>query len=91
MRLQWTDAALADLRRFYAFLAPVNRNAAKRSVAAIRAGVGKATERPRIGERVEDVRGREVRKLYVDQYELRYEVTPDRIRVLRVWHMREDR
>jgi plasmid stabilization system protein ParE len=91
MRLQWSSPALADLKRFYAFLAPVNRNAAKRSIAAIRAGARKTLQHPRLGERVEEVAGCEVRKLFIDRYELRYEVTTDEIRVLRIWHMREQR
>jgi len=82
--------ALGDLRRFERFPTPVNRNAAKRSISAIRS-VRRALEHPQIGERVEEVTSREVRKLLVDQYELRYEVLPGLIRVLRVWHMREER
>ncbi len=91
MKLQWTGPALADLRRFERFLAPVNRNAAKRAISAIRAHARRTLEHPQAGERVEAVTSREVRKLFVDNYELRYEVLPDVVRVLRVWHMREDR
>jgi plasmid stabilization system protein ParE len=91
MKLQWTMTALADLRRFERFLAPVNRNAAKRVVAAIRANARRALDHPQIGERIESLTEREVRKLFVDNYELRYEVLPGLIRVLRVWHMREER
>jgi hypothetical protein len=40
---------------------------------------------------VDEIGSREVRRLLIDQYDLRYEVLPDLIRVLRVWHMREDR
>jgi plasmid stabilization system protein ParE len=91
MRLRWSPAALADLERFYLFLSPVNQNAAKRSIAAIRAGARKTLEHPRLGERVEEATGREVRKLFIDRYELRYEVPADEIRVLRICHMREQR
>jgi plasmid stabilization system protein ParE len=91
MRLQWTGPALDDLRRFQRFLAPVNRNAAKRTISAIRANARRTLEHPQVGERVEEITSREVRKLFVDHYELRYQVLPDLIRVLRVWHMREDR
>lgn len=91
MRLQWTGPALGDFRRFERFLAPVNRNAAKRAIPAIRTSVRRALEHPQIGDRVEEVTSCEVRKLLVDQYELRYEVLPGLIRVLRVWHMREER
>ena len=91
MRLQWTNDALADLRRFERFLAPVNRNAAKRAISTIRAGARRTLEHPQIGERVEALAPSEVRKLFVDKYEVRYEVRPDLIRVLRIFHMREER
>ncbi|KQU99036.1 plasmid stabilization protein [Devosia sp. Root105] len=91
MRLQWAGAALGDLRRFETFLAQVNRNAAKRAISAIRANARRTLEHPQIGERVEEITSREIRKLLIDQYELRYEVLPNLIRVLRVFHMREDR
>ena len=91
MKLQWTGPALGDLRRLEKFLTPVNRNAAKRVISAIRTNVRRALDHPQMGERVEEIGSREVRRLLIDQYELRYEVLPDLIRVLRVWHMREDR
>lgn len=91
MKLQWTGPALGDLGRFEKFLTQVNRNAAKRAISAIRTNARRTLEHPQIGERVETLASREVRKLLIDQYELRYEVLPDVIRVLRVWHMREDR
>jgi plasmid stabilization system protein ParE len=90
MKLQWTGSALGDLGRFEKFHAQVNRKA-KRAISAIRTNARRTLEHPQIGERVETLASREVRKLLIDQYELRYEVLPGVIRVLRVWHMREDR
>ena len=91
MRLLWTPPALADLRRVYAFLAPVNRGAAARAVASIRAGTLILTTQPRIGKVVEDFVGRDVRSILVKDYEVRYEVAGEQIRLLRVFHTREDR
>ncbi|MBR7513475.1 type II toxin-antitoxin system RelE/ParE family toxin, partial [Mycobacterium tuberculosis] len=34
---------------------------------------------------------REVRRILVGQYEMRYEIQGDTIYVLRLWHTREDR
>jgi len=43
----------------------------------------------RIGPRLQEFTPREVRRLFVGDYELRYEI--QRVIVLRVWHTREDR
>jgi hypothetical protein len=40
---------------------------------------------------LEEFSPREVRRLIVDDYELRYEVTDDTLTVLALWHTREDR
>ena len=46
---------------------------------------------PRIGEKLEEFDPREVRRIIVGAYEIRYEVRSDEVVVLRVWHTREDR
>jgi plasmid stabilization system protein ParE len=46
---------------------------------------------PRLGERLEEFTPREVRRLFVGGYELRYEVTETSVLVLRLWHTLEDR
>ena len=48
-------------------------------------------ENPRIGEKLEEFAPREVRRIIVGPYEIRYEVTNEMIYVLRLWHTREDR
>lgn len=47
-------------------------------------------DHPRLGERVDRYVGREIRHLFVDDYELHHEVAFDLILIIRVWHMRED-
>jgi plasmid stabilization system protein ParE len=46
---------------------------------------------PRMGERLDGFEPDEVRRLFVGDYELRYQVDGDTIHVLRIWHMLEDR
>ena len=46
---------------------------------------------PRLGERVPDFGDREVRRLIIGDYEMRYEVKPDAVWILRLWHTRENR
>lgn len=91
MRLKWTSKAVDDLDRLYRFLADVNRRAAHNVVADLVQAPDILIERPRLGVRLEEFGEREVRRIIVGKYELRYEVTTDAIVVLRIWHGREDR
>jgi plasmid stabilization system protein ParE len=91
MRLKWTSKAMSDLARLYDFLAPVNKPAAIRAVQALTRAPARLLEHPRIGERLEEFEPREIRRLLVGRYELRYEVREAEIYVLRLWHTREDR
>lgn len=46
---------------------------------------------PQLGERLTEFSPRNVRRLIVSDYELRYELKGTTIFVLRLWHGREDR
>jgi plasmid stabilization system protein ParE len=46
---------------------------------------------PRIGERLEEFEPRNVRRIQIGQYEMRYEIVDSPIYLLRLWHTREDR
>ncbi|KPH07161.1 type II toxin-antitoxin system RelE/ParE family toxin (plasmid) [Rhizobium acidisoli] len=91
MELKWTSKAVGDIDRLYAFLAPVNRQVAVRTVQALTAAPLRLLEQPRLGERLEEFDPREVRRILVGRYELRYEIQQSVIYVLRLWHTREDR
>jgi plasmid stabilization system protein ParE len=89
--LRWTRAAYADLKRIHEFLEPVDRDAAAWAVRAIVARVGRIPRQPRLGERLPGFGEREVRRVLVKKYEVRYEIVGRDLYVLRVFHMREDR
>jgi plasmid stabilization system protein ParE len=91
MELKWTSKALSDLARLYDFLLPVNKPVAARSVQAITAASTGLLVNPRIGEVLEEFEPREVRRILVGHYEMRYEIQESTIYVLRLWHTREDR
>lgn len=91
MDLKWTGRALSDLGRLHEFLAPVNRGAAARTVQSLTAAPASLLENPRIGESLEEFEPREVRRILVGHYEMRYEIQDSTIYVLRLWHTREDR
>jgi plasmid stabilization system protein ParE len=52
-RVIWTPPALRDIVRLHSFIAPKNRDAARRAVRAIRQGVTLLTAHPDIGRPVE--------------------------------------
>ena len=91
MELKWTSKALSDLARPYEFLAPVNKPAAARTLQALTAAPSPLLANPRIGERLNEFESREVRRILVGHYEMRYEIQESTIYVLRLWHTREDR
>lgn len=91
MKLKWTNKALSDLARLYEFLAPVNMDAAARNVKALTAAPASLIANPRIGERLEEFDPREVRRILVGHYEMRYEIQEPTVYVLRGWHARENR
>ena len=91
MRLQWTASALADITRLYEFLAPLNQAAAARTVQTLTAAPNALLSSPFMGKPLEEFTPRQVRRLIVGQYELRYEIIDDTIFILRLWHTREDR
>ena len=91
MDLKWTSKALSDLVRLFDFLAPVNKPAAARAVQALTAAPLRLLEQPRIGQRLDEFAPREVRRILVGHYEVRYEIDHTTVYILRLWHTREDR
>jgi plasmid stabilization system protein ParE len=91
MHLKWTSKALADLARLYEFLAPVNKQAAAHTVQSLTAAPARLMEQPRLGEKLDEFEPREVRRIRIGHYEMRYELQESTIYVLRIWHTREDR
>lgn len=91
MDLKWTTKALSDLVRLHEFLSPINKQAAASMVQSMTAAPTKLLSQPRIGERLDEFDPREVRRILVGHYEMRYEIQHSTIYVLRLWHTREDR
>jgi plasmid stabilization system protein ParE len=91
VRVRWTSQSLGDIARLHAFLVEVNRSSAAKIVRSFTAAARQLREHPRSGEVLEEFAPREVRRLIVGPYELRYEVTEQEIFILRLWHGHEDR
>jgi plasmid stabilization system protein ParE len=91
LEIRWTSKALSDLVRLHEFLSQVNKPAAARIVQSLASAPDRLKEQPRIGERLDEFDPREVRRIVVGHYELRYELQESTVIVLRLWHTREDR
>ncbi len=91
VNIEWTARASDDLVGLHGFLAAVAPDAAAKAVQTLSRAPLKLVEFPRIGERLEGYSPRDVRRINVGHYEMRHELTGDRIVVLRLWHMRENR
>lgn len=91
MELRWTRNGLSDLLRLYEFLAAVNKEAAARTVQSLSKAPTHLLVNPRMGEQLFEFLPREVRRIIVGQYEMRYELQGECIYVLRLWYTRENR
>lgn len=91
MNLRWTAEAVDDLARLYDFVAVHNPEAALRVVTLLRNSVRQLHAHPRLGPLLPGFEEREVRRLIVGEYEVRYELAKDAVRILRFFHTREDR
>jgi plasmid stabilization system protein ParE len=91
MELKWTSKALSDLARLYEFLASANQPAAARVVQLLINAPTTLLTNPRIGEQLFEFEPREIRRILVGKYEVRYEIQESTIYMLRLWHTRENR
>ena len=91
MPLHWTTSAERDLVRLHAFLATINPRAAAQVVQLLVAGAEQLLNYPQLGVRLEEFAPRDVRRVIIGDYELRYEISEKMIYILRLWHGREDR
>jgi plasmid stabilization system protein ParE len=90
--LIWSPRALANVQRLYRFLNPKNPDAARRAVAAIRAGVRILARQPGIG-RPADEMSPEYREWLIDfgdsGYIVRYRLDGETAVLLAVRHQKE--
>ncbi|WDE06883.1 type II toxin-antitoxin system RelE/ParE family toxin [Thalassomonas viridans] len=91
MEIKWTIKSLSDLNRLFEFLAPVNKQAAAKTIQSLTQAPTRIIHQPRIGERLDEFEPKEVRRLLVGHYEMRYELRNNTLFILRIWHTRERR
>jgi plasmid stabilization system protein ParE len=91
MELKWAIKAQSDLHRLHDFLSTVNRVAAARTIQDLVSAPRRLLQQPQLGERLDEFAPRDVRRIIVGPYEVRYEVVGTTIFILRLWLGREDR
>lgn len=91
MRLCWSEPARQDILRLYDFLAQVNPDAAAAAINELVAAIEHLPLNPRLGRTLDAYRPRDIRRLVVGPYEVRYELRHDEVLVVRLFHGREDR
>ncbi len=91
MKLKWSNEAVADVARLHDFLLKVNPTAAARMTQTLTVAPRRLLERPQSGRPLDQYLPREVRRIIIGNYEMRYELADDTLYILRVWHTREDR
>lgn len=91
MRIKWTAKASADLVCLHDHLRAVAPEAAARVVQQLARAPDRLLDFPRIGEKLDAYSPREVRRIIVGSYEMRYEIAGTTINILRLWHCRENR
>src|SRR3546814_1069218 len=73
MKVQWTSKASSDILRLHEHLRPVAPEAAARVVQQLAHAPDRLLDYPRLGEKLEAFEPREVRRIIVGHYEMRYE------------------
>jgi plasmid stabilization system protein ParE len=91
MTIRWSVDAISDLARLHDFLHPVAPDAAARLLQQLGRAPHRLVDFPRLGRKLESYEPREVRRLIVGDYEMRYEIEAGTITVLHLWHCRENR
>lgn len=91
MTVRWTPSAVADLVRLRAFLEPVAAEAVARIVVELASAPDRLIQSPRLGEQLEAYQPREVRRLIIGRYEMRYELAAGDVLILNIWHGLENR
>ncbi len=92
MRLIYSADAVEDLIRLREFIAVENPPAANRIARELKEKIEQLRQFPKLGKSVDLSPDPEnMRDLIVGRYIIRYQVLPQMLVILRVWHHREER
>jgi plasmid stabilization system protein ParE len=91
VNIRWTAKAGEDLSRLYGFLAKHDADAADEVLDSLIEAPERLVSFPRRGWRLTEFEPRQVHEYHIGNYRMRYELVGEEIRVVRVFHAREDR
>lgn len=91
MKIQWTSKARSDLAGVIEFLGKESRNIGQQKAKKILASVRHLQNMPRIGEQFAEFAPHEIRRILIEQYEVRYQIKENTVIILRIRHTREHR
>jgi len=91
--IYWTEPARFDLRRLQAWVGRYAPGKEYGEAQRIKIAINKLIELPRLGKRISVPDGgtEELRELLIAPYVIQYTVEEKTIRIIRLWHYREDR
>lgn len=91
MKISYTPEAIGDLKRLKQFVESRNPQAAKRIAANIKNAILQLKVFPFLGVEVHDIADfTSARDLIMGKYTVRYWVNADELKILRIWHHKED-
>lgn len=91
MSIRWSPEARGDLDRLVDFMFMHDAGLADDIERQLVQAPRRLLDFPRRGTRLSEFEPREIRELRIGRYLLRYELAGTEIRVLRLFHLREDR
>ena len=91
MKIVWSSTAWADIDRLHAFLVERDPDAADEIFDRLANAPSRLLEFPRRGSKLSRFDPKDVRELRIGKYILRYELVDTNIRVVRFFHVREER
>lgn len=91
MEVLWTSSAHTDLVRIHEYLLRHNPSKSHRVIQHIISEAKNLRTHTFLGSALLTYTPRNVRQLFIGDYELRYEITDTALYMLRVWHTKEYR
>ena len=91
MKIIWSVLAQTDLGRLHDFLARYDFGVADTALDGLILAPEQLFDFPRRGTKLKEFEPREVREFRIEHYVMRYELAGIDLRILRIFHAREDR
>ncbi|NQZ09761.1 MAG: type II toxin-antitoxin system RelE/ParE family toxin [Algicola sp.] len=91
MNIKWSNKAIADINLVFETLSLEDSDKALKVLKSLVEAPMQHQQQMRMGERSDDFDDRDVRRMLIGEYEMRYELRNKEPFILRVWHTLEAR